>query len=400
MRGSPLIPIFLTVFIDLVGFGIIIPALPFYVRSFGADAGTLGLLTATFSLMQFLFMPILGDLSDRLGRRPVIIFSLIGTAVSALLMGVANTWGGLALLFVARALSGISGATISTAQAYIADVTTPEKRAAGMGLIGVAFGLGFILGPTFGGILSHRFGVTVPFLFVAVLALANAGLAWWMLPEPERRQAPTTKGSRLLAIKEALSRGETAIPIHLFSLTILAFTNLETTLALLTLDRYGLTSEQTGYLFAYMGVMITVVQGGLIRRLVPLLGEQRLVWMGTASTGLAMLLIGVRGELPFLILALGGVALGQGVLNPSLSSILSRQAPEGKQGLILGVSQSLGSLARVVGPIMGGFLYSRVGMAAPYVAGGFLMLCASAMGVYYQGKYPVDTVVPPAAPDA
>lgn len=400
MRGSPLIPIFLTVFIDLVGFGIIIPALPFYVRSFGADAGTLGLLTATFSLMQFLFMPILGDLSDRLGRRPVIIFSLIGTAVSALLMGVANTWGGLALLFVARALSGISGATISTAQAYIADVTTPEKRAAGMGLIGVAFGLGFILGPTFGGILSHRFGVTVPFLFVAVLALANAGLAWWMLPEPERRQAPTAKDSRMLAIKEALGRGETAIPIHLFSLTILAFTNLETTLALLTLDRYGLTSEQTGYLFAYMGVLITVVQGGLIRRLVPLLGEQRLVWIGTASTGLAMLLIGVRGELAFLILALGGVALGQGVLNPSLSSLLSRQAPEGKQGLILGVSQSLGSLARVVGPIMGGFLYSRVGMAAPYVAGGILMLCASAMGLYYQGKYPIETLVPPPAPDA
>lgn len=332
MRGSPLLPIFLTVFIDLVGFGIVIPVLPFYVRSFGADAAMLGLLTATFSLMQFLFSPILGAWSDRIGRRPVLIFSLVGSAVAFLLMGLASVWGGLMLLFVARIFAGVTAATISTAQAYIADVTTPEKRAAGMGLIGAAFGLGFVLGPTIGGVLSHRFGEMVPFFFVAGLALVNAGLAWFMLPEPERHEARSVQSSRFGAVGEAFGDARISIPIVLQFVAVMAFANLETTLALLTADRYEMTSEQTGYLFAYMGVMIVIIQGGLIRKLVPMFGEQKLVWVGTAFTGTAMVLIAANATIAMLIMALGLVAMGQGVLNPSMSSMMSRQIPADRQG--------------------------------------------------------------------
>lgn len=388
MGRSPLIPIFLTVFIDLVGFGIVIPVLPYYVRTFGADADTLGLMTASFSLMQFLFSPILGGLSDRIGRKPVLTISLLGTAVASVMMGMAGTVGGLSMLFAARILAGISGATIGTAQAYIADVTPPDKRAAGMGLIGAAFGMGFVLGPTIGGVLSHRFGVTVPFYTVAVVAVLNSILVQVNLKEPEKHQSATAdRGSRWRAMSETLREGRGAIPIWIMSLGVVAFANMETTIALLSQDRYGMTPEQTGYLFAYMGILIAIVQGGLIRKLVPRFGEINLTLVGAAITGSALLLIAGVDGLQVLLLALGMVALGQGMLNPSLSSLISKQAPADRQGMVLGVSQAMGSLARIIGPLLGGWLYAKVSKTSPYLVGGMMMLGTSMLTAWYRSRF-------------
>lgn len=387
MTRSPLIPIFLTVFIDLVGFGIVIPVLPYYVRTFGADADTLGLMTATFSLMQFIFSPILGGLSDRIGRKPVLTISLLGTAAASVMMGLAGSVGGIAMLFAARILAGISGATIATAQAYIADVTPPEKRAAGMGLIGAAFGMGFVLGPTIGGVLSHRFGVTVPFYTVAVVAVLNAILAQLNLQEPERHQTISMdRGSRFRAMSEILLETKGAMPIWIMFMGVVAFANMETTIALLSQDRYQMTPEQTGYLFAYMGILIAVVQGGLIRKLVPRFGELSLTMAGAGITGAALLLIAGIDGLMILLMALGMVALGQGMLTPSLSSLISKQAAPDRQGMVLGVSQAMGSLARILGPLLGGWLYARVSRTSPYLVGGLMMLGTSALTAWYQSR--------------
>lgn len=390
MRGSPLLPIFLTVFIDLVGFGIVIPVLPNYVRSMGADSEVLGLLMASFSLAQFLFSPLLGSLSDRYGRRPVLLLSLVSNAAATALTGLAGSMGGLALLFVARILSGMTAATIGTAQAYIADVTPPEKRAAGMGMIGAAFGMGFVLGPTIGGVLSHRFGYAVPYYAVAILALLNALLAYFNLPEPEKREQHQPNTSRGEALRIAFAEPRTAVPIVLFFVQAVAFANLETTIALLSTDRYHMTPEETGYLFGYMGIMIAVVQGGLVRKLVPRFGEQKLLVIGSTLTGLSMLMIGVSQLLGLLILALGVIALGQGMVNPSISSLISRQAPANQQGTVLGISQAAGSLARVIGPAVGGFLYAfdKLHRSLPYYVGGTLMMVAAGIALWYQQRFP------------
>lgn len=401
MRASPLVPLFLTVFIDLVGFGIVIPVLPYYVRSMGADSELLGLLTASFSLTQFLFSPLLGGLSDRIGRRPVLILSLVGNAAATALMGLAGSVGGLALLFGARVLSGMTAATIGTAQAYIADVTPPEKRAAGMGMLGAAFGLGFVLGPSIGGVLSHRFGYSFPFYAVALLALCNALLAYFNLPEPEKREQRSVPRSRGEAFRQALAEPRVGVPIALFFVTAVAFANLETTIALLTSDRYHMTPEQTGYLFGYMGVMIVLVQGGLVRRLVPRFGEQKLLAVGSLITGTAILLIAVNQLLAVLILALGMAALGQGMVNPSLSSLVSRQAPPEQQGSVMGIMQATGSLGRVFGPALSGFLYGmdKVNRSLPYYVGGTLMLVAAGIAFWYQQRFPPE-VTPSQAPSS
>jgi DHA1 family tetracycline resistance protein-like MFS transporter len=385
MRVSPLLLMFITILIDLVGFGIIIPVLPYYTRSFGADAFVLGALLASYSVMQFLFAPILGRLSDRVGRKPVLALSMLGTAVASVLMGVAHLAIGLPLLFVARLLDGATGGNISTAQAYIADVTPPEKRAMGMGLIGMAFGLGFVLGPAIGGDLSVRFGIATPFYVVGAVALLNAAAMWSFLPEPERhRGVEAAPQGRLQALLEALRRKETALPILIFFFSTYAFANMEATLALLALDRFGFSARQTGLLFGYTGLLLAMVQGGLIRRLVPRFGEQVLVAAGMLVTASGLLLIGVSGHLVLLFLAMALLALGQGMSNTALSSLVSRLTPRDRQGTSLGLTQSMGSLGRILGPLTGGFLYSHAGTASPYYFGGVMMLGAWGLAMYHR----------------
>jgi MFS transporter, DHA1 family, tetracycline resistance protein len=381
---SPLAIIFVTVFVDLLGFGIIIPLLPFYAERFGGSAETVAMLSASFSAMQFVFMPIWGRLSDRIGRRPILLLGLFGSFVSYLVFGLA---GSLPLLFLSRMFAGIAGATVSTAQAFIADTTTPENRAKGMGLVGAAFGLGFIFGPAIGGILS-RWGHALPPLFAAALALINFFAAWFFLPESRPAHVPATAkpGSRLASLKNALTRPTLPALLLIYVTVVAAFSGFETTFALFSERRFGFTQESIGYLFAYVGVVLSVVQGGLVGRMVKRFGEQRLVPVAllAMAAGLAMI---ARATTVFdLFLANGILAIGMGFNSPALTALISRRSDPEDQGGILGVSQGLASLARIAGPAWGGYLFDRWGMTSPYVSSSVLVLVACILSIVGLGS--------------
>ncbi|MET0626338.1 MAG: MFS transporter [Pyrinomonadaceae bacterium] len=365
MKRSPLLVIFVTVFIDLVGFGIVIPVLPFYVEGtqFGASPRAVGLLFASYSAMQLIFSPILGRLSDRYGRRPVLFFSLLGTSLGFFVMGFATT---LWMLFAGRIIDGITGGNISTAQAYIADVTTEENRAKGMGLIGAAFGLGFIFGPALGGILS-RWGVHVPFIFAGALALANAVLLYFVLPEtvgPGHPARESAANGRWAQLARALGRPSLAFVLAVYFLFVTAFSVMTSSFGLFTLYRFGFDAHDTGWIFAFVGVVGAVVQGGLIGRLVKAFGEPPLVIAGALmfAASLAFIPLTGPGTGTAALLSLGALfALGNGLATPSLTSLASKSAGAGEQGGVLGVTQSVASLARVVGPLVSAALiYSAV----------------------------------------
>jgi DHA1 family tetracycline resistance protein-like MFS transporter len=356
MKRSPLLVIFITVFIDLIGFGIVIPVLPFYVEGtkFNASTRTVGLLFASYSVMQLLFTPILGRLSDRYGRRPILFFSLLGTSLGFLILGFATT---LWMLFLGRIIDGITGGNISTAQAYIADITTPENRAKGMGIIGAAFGMGFIFGPAIGGILS-RWGMSVPFLFAAGLAFANAALLYFVLPEtvtpdhPARASAATGRWSQLV---QALRQSRLALILSIYFLSIVAFSIMTTSFALFTMFRFGYDAHDTGWLFVFVGVIGAVIQGGLIGRLVKRFGEMSLIVAGVLLFAASLFVIPLVGpETGLLVLLLVGAtfAVGNSLSGPALMGLASKSVGRGEQGGALGVTQSVASLARVTGPLL------------------------------------------------
>ncbi|MDQ1639835.1 MAG: transporter, family, tetracycline resistance protein [Pyrinomonadaceae bacterium] len=362
MKRSPLVVIFTTVFIDLVGFGIVIPVLPFYAEGtrFNATPRTVGFLFASYSIMQLIFSPILGRLSDKHGRRPVLLISIIGTGIGFLILGFATT---LWMLFVGRILDGITGGNISTAQAYIADITTKEERAKGMGLLGAAFGLGFIFGPAIGGILS-QWGVAVPFLFAAGLCFANATLLYFTLPEtvtadhPARTSAAGGRG--LSQLIQSLRQPRLGFVLIVYFMFIVAFSIMTTTFSLYTMFRFGYDAKHNGYLFAYVGVLAVIIQGGLIGRLVKRFGELPLVIVGAlffAASLFAIPFVGPNaGGLLALLIGGGIFSAGNSLATPSLTSLASKTAGRGEQGGVLGVTQSVASLARAVGPALAAFL--------------------------------------------
>src|SRR5580765_7037467 len=366
MKRSPLLVIFITVFIDLVGFGIVIPVLPFYAEGtqFGATPSQVGLLFASYSVLQLIFAPVLGRLSDKHGRRPVLLVSLLGTALGFLILGFATT---LWMLFVGRIIDGISGGNISTAQAYIADVTTKENRAKGMGLIGAAFGLGFVFGPAIGGILS-RWGINVPFLFAGGLALANTILLYFTLPEtvtpdhPARVSAASGRGWRHLLV--ALREPRLAYVLAIYFLGIVAFSIMTATFSLFMMFRLGYDAFHNGWVFAFVGVISAIVQGGLIGKLVKRFGEPLLVIVGAAlfTASLAVVPFVKPATGLFTILVIGAAtSIGQALSAPTLSSLASKSASAAEQGSVLGVMQSVSSLARAVGPTLAAVLiYSTV----------------------------------------
>ena len=366
MKRSPLLVIFITVFIDLIGFGIVIPVLPYYAEGtrFNATPSQVGLLFASYSAMQLIFSPVLGRLSDKYGRRPVLLISLLGTSLGFFILGFANT---LALLFVGRIIDGISGGNISTAQAYVADVTTEENRAKGMGLIGAAFGLGFVFGPAIGGILS-RWGINVPFLFAGSLALANTVLLYFTLPEtvtadhPARVSAATGRGWKHLV--QSLRNPRLGYVLTIYFLGIVAFSIMTATFSLFMMFRMGYDAFHNGLVFAFVGIISALVQGGLIGKLVKKFGEPLLVMVGALLFAVSLV------SIPFVtaasgliaILTLGAVtSIGQAFMSPSLSSLGSKSASAAEQGTVLGVMQSVASLARAVGPSLAAILiYSSV----------------------------------------
>jgi len=388
---SPLVIIFVTVFIDLLGFGIIIPLLPFYAESFGASALTIGLLGTSFSLMQFLFSPIWGRWSDRVGRKPIILVGLMGSCLSYLTLALAPS---LTLLFAARIIGGIAGANIPTAQAYIADITTPDNRAKGMGMVGAAFGLGFIFGPAIGGMLS-RFSPQTPMWFASALCFANFVAAWLLLPE-SRTASGATKGlGRLEAFRHALARPALVLLLALYFIVTLAFSGFEATFALFSESRFGYTAATIGLVFAFIGVVLSVVQGVLVGKAVKRIGERRLIPLAIFAIALGLGLIPFVWNVPTLLGALGVLALGMGFNNPSLTSMVSRLTDPNDQGGILGLASSLSSLGRVVGPAWGGYLYDAYGKTTPYLSAAALMLIALAVSVV--GLRNVRAGDPPAA---
>jgi DHA1 family tetracycline resistance protein-like MFS transporter len=381
---SPLVIIFVTVFIDLLGFGIIIPLLPFYAESFGASAFTIGMLATSFSLMQFLFSPVWGRWSDRIGRKPIILVGLMGSCLSYLMLALA---GSLSMLFIARIIGGIAGANIPTAQAYIADVTTPENRARGMGMVGAAFGLGFIFGPALGGVLS-RVSPETPMWFASALCLANFVAAWFLLPESRAADATSKNLGRMAAFRHAAKNPTLLIVLSLFFLVTLAFAGFESTFAIFSAARFGFTASTIGFVFAFIGVVLALVQGVLVGRVVKLIGERRLIPLAIFSIALGIGLIPFAWSVPTLLGALGVMALGMGFNNPALTSMVSRLSDPDDQGGILGLASSLSSLGRVVGPAWGGYLYDAYSSTTPYVSAAILMLIAFAVSVAGLRKAP------------
>lgn len=378
VKRSPLFVILLTVFINLVGFGIIIPLIPFYAQDFGASKFEVGLLFASYSLMQFLFAPLWGRISDRIGRRPILLISLFGTSLSFVVFGLANS---LVVLFVGRIMAGFFGAVISTAHAFIADVTEPKDRAHGMGLVGAAFGLGFIFGPFIGGVMADLWGYAAPAYFAAVLAFMNMILAWFVLPESYPASARTERdpadrgglGTSMRQVRDALVKPHVGGILFLYFIVSFAMANMETTYALLTEELWGWGAKENGLIFGYIGLMIVFTQGFAIRPLARRFGEERLVIAGI------VLLIPSLGLMPFspglaILMILSGImAFGSGINTPSLNSLISRSVTPEEQGGIMGITQSLGGLARVVGPLWGGFTFSLIGHSAPYWTAAILM---------------------------
>ncbi len=391
-RKPSLGAIFLTILFDLLGFGLVLPFLAEEARdTFHTTALTGTLLGSTYSLMQFLFVPVWGRLSDRIGRRPVLIWSVAATGCSMLGLGLCLAYGqSVAWLFVMRIVSGVATANLGTASAYIADITKPEERARGMGLIGMAFGLGFILGPGVGGILAAipvngRHGPIACFA-AAGLSLINviwvvAGLAE-SLP-PEKRD--TTSKRRLTpldwqAAKATFSDSGIAFAILVNFIILLAFTNLDQTFRYFTKDVFAMSPVQTGLTLAFIGVVAAGVQGGLIRPMVKRFGEAALVRVGSALQIAAFALMAASPKLGVVALfAAGGLlALGNGFTQPSTSAYISKRASASAQGETLGTSQAVGSLARMFGPALGGFLYG-FGPSSPYVFASVGMLVAFAL---------------------
>jgi DHA1 family tetracycline resistance protein-like MFS transporter len=382
----PLLVIFLTIFVNLIGFGIIIPLLPFYAETFGASPLVIGLLFAVFSVCQLVAAPILGDWSDRYGRRPILIFSLLGTVASFVLLALARS---ITMLFIARIVDGLSGGNISTARAYVADVTEPKDRARAYGLIGMAFGLGFIFGPALSGLLV-KVGITAPIWAAAALTLVAAAVAWLWLPETvHRAQAGTGMPFRNLPAllgRPALGRVLLIDFVYWF-----AFAIFQTTFALFTARRFRFDASQTGYFFSAFGILGAVVQGGVIRPVVHRLGDKPTFIVGLVCSALGLVGATLTHSVAMFAVTLVPLALGIGFGHPTISSLVSRAARGDEQGRVQGAASAVESLGRTVGPVWGNASLQRFGEGMPYVSAAAFLMVTLLITVGYQVTDPDAT---------
>jgi multidrug resistance protein len=375
MKKSPLGIIFLTIFLDLLGFGLILPQLQVYAKHFGASGEVVGLLGSSYSAMQFVFSPIWGRLSDRVGRRPILMFSTLGLGLSYVLFGVADN---LTLLFVSRIWAGVAAANIVTAQAYIADVTKEDERAHGMALLGIAFGLGFILGPAMGGLLGHWGGNAAIGFAAAALSLLNFAFIYLHLPESLTGRKEATEGIRFFDLRTlaiALKMPGVGLVIALGFCAVFVFTNLEWTFGLFLMEQFDYKPSNVqgvlGGLFAYTGVVSVLVQGAM-RPLVKWTSEQRLITVGTLCMAVGLWLLPSPHRVVGLLPILAVLAIGYGINVPSLLSLISKYSSADMRGSVMGVYQSVNSLARIVAPLWGTFLFAR-GVHLPYYVAGAMM---------------------------
>ena len=378
--------LFLIVFIDLIGFGIIIPLLPFYAEFFQATPEMVGLVMATYSFTQFLAAPFWGRLSDRIGRRPVLLVSLAGAVASYVWLGFAES---LWMLFAARAAGGAMAGNISAAFAYVADITTRENRARGMGMIGAAFGLGFIAGPAIGGILAGSDPVNADFqspaFAAAALSAAALVLAFGILKESlsleirqELAQQPPQK--RLSLFREALKRPHLGLLLTLTFLSTFVFAGLESTFAMWSRRQFGWGPEQNGYLFAFVGLLSALIQGGLIRRLARRFGEAGLIIQGSLALAIGIAMIPFCSNIMMLVIAMSIAGYGFSITSPALNSLISLQAGDDEMGGIMGVTRSASTMARFIGPAWAGLLFGVLGRDWPYFGGALIMLIVLILG--------------------
>lgn len=385
-----LLTIFLIIFIDLLGFGLIIPIVPFYLEKFISHPDQIGRTIAAmitiFSLMQFIFSPIWGRLSDRYGRRPILLISLTGAMISHVLFAVATN---LTFLFAARILTGIFSATVPTAMAYISDVTDEENRARGMGLVGAAFGLGFILGPAAGGILGAYGGFKLPLFGAALFSAVALGYAFFNLKETVDVDNPVERDYRRFNIGNllrALRHPNLGLLFLIFFIVTMSFASLETIFALYIEKIFHYTSKQAGYFFAYVGFISALTQGMLIGKFAKRFGEKKLIIAATFILGVSFLLLPLMHSVLLFCIPLGLIAFSLGLNNPSVTSLISKNALRDEQGGILGINQSFSSLGRVIGPLWAGFFFDRIGVGVPFFTAGLLILVACVLSLRLYGK--------------
>ncbi|MGC3956714.1 MAG: MFS transporter [Verrucomicrobiota bacterium] len=405
MRKPSLLIVWLTVFIDLIGFGIVVPLVPVFTKRFDASSLTIGLVLACFSAMQFVFAPIWGRLSDKVGRRPIMLLSTAGATISygifALGSGLHDTTSALITLGIARAFAGAFGGNITVAQAYIADITPPENRSKKMGLIGMAFGLGFIFGPAIGGVSLKYLGITGPGWVAAAFCAANFLLALSILPEsrkPGSEQAP--ERPHFAQWKHTLTSPGIGLLVIVFFLATLCFSCFEVTLALLVCDNFGInikdnasTATVATYLFVYCGLISAFIQGGMIGRIVKKLGEPRVIAMSLILTGISLALLPFikgNGLLSWGILmhseglawwkllgALGLLAIGSSLTRPPLFGLLSNLTAANEQGANIGVAQGAASLARIIGQFSAPIILLEVSHYALFLGSAVVLVTTS-----------------------
>ena len=414
MKRSPLVILLLTVLLDLIGFGIVLPLLPTYAKALGANPFMIGLIAAIFSIMQFIFSPIWGKLSDKIGRRPVMLISIFITAISYLMLAQAAT---IPLLIFARGLSGTGSANIAAAQAYITDVTDSKSRSGAMGMIGAAFGIGFIIGPVVGGMLKHNYGIEMVGYVAATLIFIDFVLAIFLLPESNKSALKistfflkkshdngTAKQSVLASLAqktqeygEGLKLVFSSRPLALLMIANFIYTvaivNMQLASILLWKEYFGASDQQIGYIFAYVGIWSVVVQGGLIGKLIKKFGEHKLFLWGHIFTFVGVFFVPFAPQSSLFSLGLVILfffAIGTSLVAPINLSMISLYSYKQQQGQIMGLSQSVNSFARIMGPFSGSILYG-MNFHAPYIVAGALTIVGAIIATNLF-KYNIDAL--------
>ncbi len=372
--------LFIIVFVNLIGFGIIIPLLPFFGEHFNATPVEVTALMAVYSATQFVTAPLWGFLSDKYGRRPILIFTLAGTVASYIWFALATD---LTTLFLSRALAGIMAGSISTAFAYMADITDESNRSKGMGLIGAAFGLGFIAGPAIGGLLAGSDPATTNFQLPSFVAAGFSSVALLgaivmlkesLSPEIRSQMAQRSTVERWNLFKKTISRSDIVTIIILTFLAIFVFAGLEATFAMWSERQFDWGVEQNGYIFAFIGIISAIIQGTLIGPISKRIGEIGMIRQGFLALGIGLAIIPFSNNLPLLLAAMIIVAYGFSISTPALNSLLSLKVPADQQGGVLGIGRSASTLSRVFGPIGAGYLFAFLGRDWPFYIGALLML--------------------------
>ncbi|HEV3166379.1 MAG TPA: MFS transporter [Isosphaeraceae bacterium] len=383
---SPLWVIVSIVLVDLLGFSIVMPLLPRFAKEYGFNELQIGLLLAAYPMLQLLAGPILGRLSDRYGRRPLLVISQAGTALSFLVLGLSRNF---TVMLLARLLDGASGGNILVAQAYVADVTKPEHRARSLGLIGAAFGIGFVVGPLLGGLLiemplSKDWQLRLPFLVAAGFSTAAWLLVVFRLPESLPIGAQARQAARVVSwrgVVKTISDPKIGVLVAVGFLVVLAFAALEGTFSLFLRERMGWGADRAAYGFAFLGFVSAIVQGGLIRRLVPLFGEPKLIVTGIAALAIGLAALGFSQSWPLLMVAILVVGIGQGLASPTIQGLLSRSTPASDQGAVFGTLASAQTLARMSNYLAANLLFGRGGPSLPFWEGSVIAGIALVLAV-------------------